>query len=230
MAKSFFIGIFLLVCIFTAAAGCTGQPAAKTTATPTATVALPDSAASQKAFAALPKAPLNASETEDILYLQESEKFEHDLNAALFGLHNDLPVFLHIANTSQVLMVADNVILERYNIPNPENAKAGSFTNPTLQQMYNNDLNTGLSSVIDGLKSSAQFEDMHIADLTAAIGRTDNTDVIYIYRLELGSSRNNLRALSQSLSGYGAVYAPKYITPASYAQIISSPMEQLPVQ
>jgi hypothetical protein len=126
-------------------------------------------------------------------------------------------------------MKADDVILVRYNIPDPENQKAGVFTNQGLQQMYNNDLNTGLSSATDALKMSAQFTDMNIADLSAAIGRTDNKDLIYIYNQQLAVARNDMRSLSQALAGYGVVYSPQYITPASYAQIIASPMETIPV-
>ena len=230
MSKSFFMGVLLLICIFAAAAGCTGQQGAKTVVTPTVTIALPDSDATQKTFTALPKATLNASETSDIIYLQEAEKLDQDLNAALYGMHNDLPVFLHIANAAKISMTADNVILQRYQIPNPENEASGKFTNPTLQQIYTNGVNSGLSSAVDALKSSAKFEDMHIADLSGAIARTDNIDLQLIYRQQLALSRNNLRALSQWMSAFGATYTPTYITLDSYNQIISSPMEQIPVQ
>jgi len=225
MSKSFVIGILLLVCIFAAAAGCTSQPSANTVVTPAAT-----SAASDATFNALPKADLNATETADIQLLQEEAKFAYDLNSALYGMHTDLPILLNISNAAKVSMKADDVILVRYNIPDPESQKAGVFTNPSLQQMYNNDLNTGLSSASDALKMSAQFTDMNIADLTAAIGRTDNQDLVYIYKQQLALARNDLRSLSQSLAGYGVVYVPQYITPASYAAIIGSPMETIPVQ
>jgi hypothetical protein len=223
------IGILILLGVLAAAAGCTGQKTS-TIVTPTVTIATADGSATQKTFSMIPQAPLNASETTDIVFLQEAEKLSHDLNVKLYGLHTDVPVFLHIANSSQVLQTADNVILVRYNIPNPENEAAGVFTNAALQQMYTTGVNAGLSSAADALKSSAAVEDMHIADLTAAIQRTDNADVIFVYKQELAASRNNLRALSQWISAYGQTYVPQYITPASYAAIITSPMESLPVQ
>ncbi|MFA4849013.1 MAG: DUF2202 domain-containing protein [Methanoregula sp.] len=229
MSKLLSITLMFVVCMLAFTAGCS-QPAAKTVVTPTVTIAVPDSGATQKAFNAIPQAPLNASETADILYLQEAEKFDRDLNNALYGMHNDLPVFLHIANAAQVYMVADNVILQRYGIPNPEKDAVGSFTNPVLQQMYNTDINSGLSSAIDALKYSTTFEDMHIADLQAAIGRTDNNDLQFIYRQELASSRNNLRALNQWITAYGGTYTPTYITKSYYNEIISTPAEQVPVK
>ena len=229
MSKSLSIALMFVVCMLVFAAGCS-QPAGKTVVTPTVTIAVPNSSATQDAFNAIPRAPLNASETSDILYLQEAEKFERDLNNALYGMHNDLPVFLQIANSAQVYMVADNVILQRYGIPNPEKDAAGSFTNPTLQQMYNADINSGQSSAMDALKYSATFEDLHIADLQSAIGRTDNSDLQFIYRQELASSRNNLRALNQWITAYGGTYTPTYITKSYYNEIISTPAEQVPVK
>jgi hypothetical protein len=186
--------------------------------------------ASDSAFNALPKADLNATETADIILLQEEAKFAYDLNSALYGMHTTLPLLLNISDSAKISMKIDDVILVRYTIPDPESQKAGVFTNPSLQQMYNNDLNTGLSSAADALKMSAQAADMNAADLTAAIGRTDNNDLIYIYNQQLALARNDLRQLSQALTGYGVVYTPKYITPESYALIIASPMETIPAQ
>ena len=227
MSRSFLIGTILLVCLLVAAAGCTGQQAAAP-ATPAAPVATP--LASDSGFNALPKAELNATETADILLLQEEAKFAYDLNAALYGMHTTLPLLLNISDSAKIAMKVDDVILVRYNIPDPESQKAGVFTNQALQQMYNNDLNTGLSSAADALKMSAQAADMNAADLTAAIGRTDNQDLVYIYNQQLALARNDLRQLSQALAGYGVVYVPKYITPESYALIIGSPMETVPAK
>lgn len=222
------IAILILICIL-AAAGCT-DTSPSTTATPATTIPPADDSATARTFQMIPQAPLNASETQDIYYLQESEKLSHDLNVKLYGLHSDVPVFLQIANVSAIFVTADNVILERYGLKNPEAATSGVFSNAALQNMYTSGVNNGLSSVVDALKSSANAEDMHIADLSAAIARTDNADLIFMYRQELAASRNSIRTLSQAISGYGQTYVPKYITPASYAAIISSPMESLPVQ
>jgi hypothetical protein len=230
MSRFSFIGILLLVCILAATAGCTGQQSTAATATPAAPVATPAASASDSAFNAMPKADLNATETADIVLLQEEAKFAYDLNQAFYGMHSDLPILLNLSASARKSMLADDVILVRYNIPDPESQKAGVFTDSSLQQMYNNDLNAGLSSVADALKTDSQFTEMNIADLSAAIGRTDNQDLIYIYNQQLALARNNLRELSQSMAGFGVAYTPRYITPESYAQIIGSPMEQIPGQ
>ncbi|MCK9630945.1 MAG: DUF2202 domain-containing protein [Methanoregula sp.] len=230
MRNTPFIALLFVVCMLAVAAGCTSQQGSKTVVTPAVTIAVPDNDASQKAFLSMPQAPLNETETTDILYLQEAEKFDHDLNTALYGMHSDIPVFLHIANASGVYMAIDNVILQRYGIPSPENEAAGVFTNQKLQQMYTADINSGYASATTALTSSATFEDMHIADLQGAMGRTDNSDLQFIYRQQLASARNNLRLLNQWITAYGGTYTPTYITQASYNEIISTPMEQIPVQ
>lgn len=98
MQKSWFIGILVVVCLLIAVAGCTSQQAGKTVVAPTVTLASPDGNVTQATFLSLEKAPLNATETADILSLQEEEKLEYDLNSALAAQHLAVPVFLSIAN------------------------------------------------------------------------------------------------------------------------------------
>ncbi|MDD1702071.1 MAG: DUF2202 domain-containing protein [Methanoregula sp.] len=228
MQKSWFIGILVVVCLFIVVAGCTSQQAGKTVVAPTVTLASPDGNVTQATFFSLEKAPLNDTETADILFLQEEEKLEYDLNSALAAQHLAVPVFLSIANVSGTFMVADNVILDRYGIADPESKDPGVFTSQKLQQIYTTGVNNGLASVSQALSSSAAVEDMHIADLESAMKRTDNNDLIFIYEQECAASRNNLRALSQWIAAYGGTYSPTYISQDYYNQIISTPVEQLP--
>jgi len=230
MSRSLVIGILFVVGLLVVAAGCTSQQATKTVVTPTVTIALPDSNATQKTYLSLEKAPLNDTETADIIYLQEAGKLEYDLNTALATQHPDTTVFRNIANASKIYMTADNVILTRYGITNPEHNEPGVFTNQKLQKVYTTGVNNGLISVTQALITSATFEDMHIADLEAAIKRTDNNDLIFIYQQELAASRNNIRALSQWITAYGGTYTPTYISQDYYNQIISTPLEQIPLK
>nr|WP_320161009.1 DUF2202 domain-containing protein [uncultured Methanoregula sp.] len=228
MSKSLAIGMLLVLGILIAAAGCTGQQSGtKAVVTPAVTVAVASAGSMQAGFQALPQAPLNASETADIIQLQEDQKAITDLNAVLAVQHPDVPVFQSIANASNVYQNADNVILTRYGIPNPEKTAAGVFASQKLQRMYNTGVNTGSMSVKDALLVSATAEDMHIADLEAAIGRTDNTDVQFIYQQELAFSRNNLRALSQWITAYGGVFTPTYISVDYYNSMMNTPVQQV---
>jgi hypothetical protein len=230
MARSLFIGILFVVCVLVVAAGCIGQPASKVVITPTVTIPVPDGNATQKTFIALSKAPLNDTEWADIIKLQEDQKYITDLNTILATQHPEIPVFKNIANASQVYQAADNVILQRYGIPSPEKDAAGMFSSKELQLVIDNDVNTGSNSVRDALFVSARAEDMHIADLEAAISRTDNPDILFIDRQELVSSRNNLRTISQWTTAYKGSYYPTFVTVDYYKSLINSPVEQVPLK
>lgn len=226
--KNQFLGISLvLIGILVIFSGCTSQEATATPAETTAIVTAPAPQATQVSFENLPESLLTDSEREDIIYLQEAEKADHDLNLALAGQHSSIPLFREIAGKTNVAMTADNVILVRYDIPNPESQVPGQFTNKKLQRMYDTGVSAGSMSVTDALNSSAMYEDLHIADLLTAIGRTDNEDLRFIYTQELELSRNNLRQLSPLMAGYGSSYSPTYITAEYYQQIISSPEESV---
>ena len=231
MSKMIYSGILLTLCLVLAA-GCVSQPAQQTTqtlVTPTVTIPGPDANATQQAFLLIPQAPVNESERQDILYLQESEKLEHDLYAKFAQRYTSIPLFASLEQASAVYVNADNVILQRYGILNPEQAALGSFTSPKLQNLYTTWANDGSLSAIAALKAASTSEDMHIADLNGAIGRTDNNDLKFIYRQELAFSRNNLRALSQWITAFGATYIPTYITPDYYNALINSPAEPVPL-
>jgi hypothetical protein len=224
MSKSLVFGMLVIVCILVVAAGCTGQQAApKAVVTPAVTIASHNGDTLQKSFTSLPKAPLNDTEKADIILMQEEGKLVYDLNTVYAQQHPDVPVFLSIAHAGKTYMDADDVILERYNIPNPETNIAGKFNNQKLQTMYDNGVNTGSMSVMNALQADAALADMHIADLTAAIGRTDNTDLQFFYQKELTFTENNLRALVSWITAYGGTYTPVYITQGAYNSIISTP-------
>ncbi|MFA4876900.1 MAG: DUF2202 domain-containing protein [Methanoregula sp.] len=236
MSRSLFIGILFVVCILVAAAGCTSQPASKTpvvtttVVTPAVTVAVIAGGTTEATFNSLPQAPLNETEKADIIQLQEDQKCITDINAVLATQHPDVPVFQNLANASKIYQTADNIILTRYGIPNPESTIPGKFTSQKLQLAYNNAVNTGSMSVRDALYVDATAEEMHIADLNAALGRTDNTDLQFIYRQELAFSRNNLRSINQWITAYGSAYTPTYITVDYYNALTNSPVEQIPVR
>ena len=230
MTRSLFIGILFVVCMLAVAAGCIGQPASKVVITPTVTIPVPNGNATQKTFIALSQAPLNDTEWADVIKLQEDQKYITDINAVLATQHPEIPVFQNITNASKVYQAADNVILQRYGIPSPEKDAAGAFSSQNLQLVIDNDVNTGSNSVRDALFVSARAEDMHIADLEAAIGRTDNTDILFMDRQELVSSRNNLRIISQWITAYKGVYYPTYIPVDYYKNLTNSPVEQVPLK
>jgi len=232
MQKLVYFGVMIAVCVLLAAAGCVSQTnpqPVQTVVTPSVTIVIPEGNTTQTTFLSIPQAPLSDAEKQDITFLQESEKLEHDLYAKFAQQYTSVPVFGSLARAAGVYMTADNVILQRYNITNPELAVPGKFTNTKLQNLYDTYANAGSTSVLGALTAAATSEDMHIADLNAAISRTDNDDLKFIYRQELAFSRNNLRALSQWITAFAGTYTPTYLTKDYYNALISSPMEPVPL-
>ena len=76
--------------------------------------------------------------------------------------------------------------------------------------------------------SAATSEEIHIAELTTALGRADNADLRYIYNQELALSRNNLRTIVPQLAAFGTSYVLQYLTQDEFNAIVSGPMETVP--
>lgn len=234
MRTSLIIGsITLIFCIF-AIAGCTSQQA-PVVQTPVPTQAEPVTDAGtvtattlNATFLSIPASPLNVSELNDVVYLQEAEKAERDLFQTFSTRYNSITIFSSMATNAAAFMKADDIILSRYNISNPEEAQVGVFANQKLQHMYNTATNEGSFTLENALQASAMSEDMHIADLGGAISRTDNPDLVFMYGKELSLARNDLRLIVGQIQSFGGNYTPIYITPETYNAILSSPMESLP--
>ncbi len=67
---------------------------------------------------------------------------------------------------------------------------------------------------------------MHIASLTAALGRTRNADLILLFDEQLSLSRNSLRLIDREIRARGGTYAPTWITVEYDNAIIGSPAEE----
>jgi hypothetical protein len=181
-------------------------------------------------FQSIPSSGLSDTETRDIMYLQEAQKLERDLYIYL-GQHSPGdPLFANLALSADVLMKADDGILTRYNLTDPEQNAAGQFSDPKLQTLYNLYAGQSGGTVPSALLAAAQSEDQHIASLFAAIANTDNKDLQFIYGQQLAFSKNNLRAIAQQLSGYSQSYTPHYLSQDAYNTIVTAPMEAVPVQ
>jgi hypothetical protein len=240
MPKKTILVILLTLVVITLAisAGCSSskgpvqssQTQATTVTTPSVIITIPDENTIRLHFLSLKKAPLNETETADIIYLQEAEKVQRDIYLFFTQRFQTIPLFNQMAQAANRSMSVDNVILERYGIPNPELQAWGTFTNKKLQVIYDKVTGEG-SSPVNALKASATSEDLHIADLNAALGRTDNDDLKFIYNQQLVLSRNNLRGIIPWIAAFepSYTYSPTYITPNYYTSIITSPMETITI-
>jgi hypothetical protein len=90
-------------------------------------------------------------------------------------------------------------LIDRYGLTDPAQDKAGVFTNPILQQLYNDLLAAGSASLLDALQVGVTVEKTDIGDLNVAITDTNNTDVLVVYGNLLSGSTKHLSAFESHI-------------------------------
>ena len=147
-------------------------------------------------------APLTDDEKYWLTYLREEEKVARDVYLSLNDTWN-LRIFKNIAASEQQHMDAIKQLLATYNIPNPAAGKGtGEFTNPDLQQVYDDLIQQGSISKAEALKVGVIIEETDIDDLNEAIATTRHNDLKTVYSKLLQGSLNHLDAFESSLAKY----------------------------
>lgn len=169
---------------------------------------------------------LSQEEADGLVFMREEEKLAHELYLAFFELYG-LPLFQNIASSEKNHMDAVKSLLEKYALPDPaaENS-SGSFTNPVLQDLYDQLLAQGSQSIDEALKAGAAVEEIDILDLRERLAQTSQPDIIQVYEnLEMGS-RNHLRSFVSVLHNQTCeIYQPVYLSLDDYQLIISGSLE-----
>lgn len=162
-----------------------------------------------------------STEEEAILkYIREEEKLARDVYINFSVLYS-LPVFNNISKSEQRHMDRVLCLLNHYNIEDPASEEIGIFSNPDLQELYNNLVEQGSESLIAALTVGATIEDVDIYDLEESLAQTENEAIITIFEhLKCGSS-NHMRAFSRLLDNNDTEYVPQFITLEEYNEILS---------
>ena len=171
----------------------------------------------------IPKQPLSRAEVKDLLHMREEEKLARDVYLALYKRWR-MPVFRNIAKSEEWHMHMIELLLNKYNLPDPvkrSGARVGVFENPQLQQLYYKLTSNGYKSLRNALKVGALIEDLDIYDLQKAIRESDNRDIKFVYNALKHGSENHMRAFVRLLRRYGGDYVPKYISVAYFQKILS---------
>ncbi len=182
-----------------------------------------DNSGIQSQLQNLPIETLSDTERASLLRMREEEKLAHDIYIVLFQKWGS-PVFSNIASSEQTHMDAVLLLLKRYSIEDPASATLGQFNNPTLQGLYNELRDKGLSSLTDALTVGATIEDLDLSDLKMDAS-IDNADIHLVYDNLSRGSRNHMRAYVRNLSNQGSSYTPQYISLTEFNSIISSDVE-----
>jgi len=185
-----------------------------------------DQIALTSAFDQVATDQLGDTEIEGILYMREEEKLARDVYLTLYQ-EWELPVFQNIAGSEATHMEAVKTLIDRYGLEDPAAGQdIGTFTNPTLQELYDQLVADGNKSLADALRVGAAIEEIDILDLEEQVAQTDKADIQLVYENLMKGSRNHLRAFTSTLEKQtGETYQPQYLDPAAYDAIVNTPRE-----
>lgn len=170
-----------------------------------------------------PAGEVDDQEIADLLWMREEEKLARDVYLTL-GEQWDLQVFTNISQSEQQHMDAIAELLDRYDIEDPVGDNGvGEFTNPELQDLYDQLIEQGSQSEEDALLVGGAIEEIDILDLEKAMADTDNADIQQVYQSLMSGSENHLRAFSQTYEMVtGQAYTPQYLDQDAYNAILAS--------
>ncbi|MBN1810294.1 MAG: DUF2202 domain-containing protein, partial [Anaerolineae bacterium] len=161
-----------------------------------------------------------------ILFMREEEKLARDVYLTLYDRWG-MQVFSNIAGSESTHMDAVKTLIDRYELDDPvEGKEIGEFANQELQALYDQLVEQGSRSLVEALQVGAAIEEIDILDLDEYIAQTDKPDIQLVYGNLLRGSRNHLRAFVSGLERQGVTYAPSYLSPEQFEEIVSSGVER----
>ncbi len=169
-------------------------------------------------------ADLSDAEIADLLHMREEEKLARDVYLTLYDQWG-AQVFSNIARSEQMHMDTIGTLLNAYGLDDPVAQTAdqrGVFTDPDLQNLYNQLVEQGSSSLVDALTVGATIEDLDIKDLDEAIARTTHDDIKNAYENLRMGSEHHMQAFVSNLRANGADYSPQYISADTFQSILES--------
>lgn len=180
----------------------------------------------QTQITSLPIDPLSPAELATLSFMREEEKLARDVYITLYNKWG-VNIFSNISNSEQIHMDAILMLLNKYSLTDPVGSNAvGVFNNTTLQNLYNQLLVQGNTSILEAYKVGATIEDLDIFDLKNALFGNDNQDIKLVYDMLTKGSRNHMRSFYKNMLNVDGTYFPQYITQAEFDAIINSPMEK----
>lgn len=155
---------------------------------------------------------LSTSDEEALLYMREEEKLAHDVYIAMYEQWG-LVIFQNISRSEQSHTDSIKALLEVYNIPDPASTEPGVFTNPELQDLYNQLVTQGKQSLSDALLVSAAIEEIDILDLQESLDESDNSNILRVFNNLLRGSTNHLKAFTSTFfAETGKTYQPQFMS------------------
>lgn len=171
----------------------------------------------------LPKEDLSTAERDALLFMVEEEKMARDLYAAFYAKWQ-APVFDRIRQSEQKHMESVGYLLEKYELKNSTtDLKAGEFSVPELQTLYQSILDKGMASVTEAYAAGALVEETDIDDLQSALKNdVDNADLTLVFNNLSAASGRHLKSFVSNLSAAGITYTPVVLSATDYTQWLNT--------
>ena len=151
---------------------------------------------------------LTATEIANLQFMREEEKLARDVYLTLdqyWGTQTQ--VFANIAVSEESHTSAIDFLLDKYGVEDPViSDDIGVFTDPELQALYDELVEKGIVSLVDGLYVGGLIEEKDMMDILAAIEETDERAMILAYSNLLDGSKSHLRAFVTVIESLGLVY------------------------
>lgn len=168
----------------------------------------------------MPYQELSEAEQNSLLFMREEEKLAHDVYVTLNALYN-INAFANISESEQRHTEAILDLINKYNLTDPVGTNGmGEFTNPDLQQLYNDLVAEGSKGLEEALRVGAAIEEIDILDIEEAIEGIDNEDITLVYTNLRTGSTHHLNAFVRNLNNIGVTYEPVYLTEDQYNEIV----------
>ena len=131
--------------------------------------------------------------------MREEEKLARDSYMTLYDKWH-LSIFSRIAGSEVMHMSRVKDLLDRHGLPDPAAGKpVGVFTNPILQQLYDNLMIQGSQSPTEALKVGVAIEEVDIRDLQGYLKQTNKADLTNVYTNLMNASYKHLSAFNSQL-------------------------------
>lgn len=142
---------------------------------------------------------LSREEVANLRYIREEEFLAHDVYVVMSRNYR-LSVFATIADSELRHTAAVAGLLETYGIADPAASHTlGDFTDPTLQQLFDELTARGSRSLVAALRVGVFIERTDLADLADAIDVSTSSHVDDVLQALRSGSRNHLRAYRSQL-------------------------------
>lgn len=165
-------------------------------------------------------AALTEEEKAALLYMREEEKLAFDVYKVLASKWN-VNIFTNISESEQKHIDSVALTMEKYGLADPvKNSKPGVFINVKLQNLYNQLVAEGSTSLQAAFKVGMTIEDVDIFDLQEYLKFVKNEDVVRVFENLKAGSINHMQAFYSQLKALGGEYVPQFIKVEEFKSIV----------